>query len=273
MNKKLIALDLDGTTLNNESQITARTKAVLTTLKNDGHIISIATGRPYRSSKQYYSELNLSSPIVNFNGALCHNPYDDNWNRQYHKTLSLELAHDMIKLRKWNHVLLVAIETKKHVYVSDSFIPYPDFFADSKKDIRILTKDNLKENPTAISIFTSNNEQQPIIKNQIVAEYGNAVEVRTWGGDVPCLEIVAPGVQKALGVEQVAFEYAIERKDILAFGDEDNDFELIQFAGHGVAMKNGITKLKEIAADVTTEENNEDGLANYLMRYFNLSTV
>ena len=59
----------------------------------------------------------------------------------------------------------------------------------------------------------------------------------------------------------------IEKKvsgDIIAFGDEHNDLELLEYAGWGVAMKNGTDQLKGVANDVTDLSNQEDGLAAYL---------
>lgn len=270
MNKKLIALDLDGTTLNNQSLISEKTNAVLTTLKKAGHIVSIATGRPYRSSRQYYTELDLDTPIVNFNGALCHKPNELAWESQYHKTLNREIAIDMLSLRKEMDIQLIAAELRDTVYVDDDFIPYADFFATGKNMSFKLSEDTLKEEPTAISVFTGHENQQVIIE-KIVNRYGDAVEVRTWGGQTPCLEVVAAGVQKALGVERIAQVYGIQQQDILAFGDEANDYEMIQYAGHGVAMRNGIDELKAIANDVTDFTNHENGLANYLESYFKLN--
>lgn len=270
MNKKLIALDLDGTTLNNQSLISEKTTAVLTKLKQAGHIVSIATGRPYRSSRQYYAALDLDTPIVNFNGALCHKPNELAWESQYHKTLNREIAIDMLSLRKDMDIQLIAAELRDSVYVDADFVPYEDFFATGKNMSFELSEDTLKEEPTAISIFTGH-ENQKVIIDKIVNRYGDAVEVRTWGGQTPCLEVVAAGVQKALGVERIAQVYGIQQQDILAFGDEANDYEMIQYAGHGVAMRNGIDELKAIANDVTDFTNHENGLANYLENYFKLN--
>ena len=85
---------------------------------------------------------------------------------------------------------------------------------------------------------------------------------------MPGLGGVSAGGRRAVGVEVVANNYGIKREDILAFGDEDNDMEMIRFAGHGVVMQNGIGALKRIADDVTTHTNHEDGLAIYLEKYF-----
>ncbi|MBP6360057.1 MAG: HAD hydrolase family protein, partial [Enterococcus sp.] len=70
MTKKLIAIDLDGTTLNSHSLISPRTASVLKKATAAGHYVSIATGRPYRMSAQFYLQLQLETPMVTFNGAL-----------------------------------------------------------------------------------------------------------------------------------------------------------------------------------------------------------
>src|SRR5690625_5444822 len=66
----LIALDLDGTLLTDGKEISVFTKKVIQQVIDDGHIVVIATGRAHRDSIQYYHELELSTPMVNFNGAL-----------------------------------------------------------------------------------------------------------------------------------------------------------------------------------------------------------
>lgn len=75
----LIALDLDGTLLTDNKIISARTKKTIEKAKEQGHIVVISTGRPFRASHAYYKELNLNTPIVNFNGAYVHHPLDVNW--------------------------------------------------------------------------------------------------------------------------------------------------------------------------------------------------
>ena len=75
MKRKLIAIDLDGTTLNSQSQISSKTKAVLNKAVKAGHVVSIVTGRPNRISEHFYDELGLKSPMINFNGAVGHLPH------------------------------------------------------------------------------------------------------------------------------------------------------------------------------------------------------
>ncbi len=92
-----------------------------------------------------------------------------------------------------------------------------------------------------------------------------------WGGPNSVLEIGTKGVQKAVGLERLANYYQIDRQNVIAFGDEHNDNEMIAYAGQGVAMSNATDKLKAIADDVTTLNNDQDGMADYLAKTLKLA--
>lgn len=72
-----------------------------------------------------------------------------------------------------------------------------------------------------------------------------------------------------MGVDYVRGHLGIDHKHTIAFGDEDNDNEMIEYVKHGVAMDNAIDDLKSIA-DYTTKSNNNDGIAHFLIDYFDL---
>lgn len=61
MDQHLIAIDLDGTTLNNESQLTAETIKTLRAAAKEGHIVSIITGRPYRIARRIYDQIGIKT--------------------------------------------------------------------------------------------------------------------------------------------------------------------------------------------------------------------
>jgi len=271
MNKKLVAIDLDGTTLNNQSKITHQTKKAIEQVIDQGHVVSIATGRAFRTSSQFYKELNLDSPMVNFNGAWCHHPLDYKWKDGYHKSLKRELALSLTSFQKYSMVNLISAETKTQVYMDrEAYYPYQIESSSESLNAVPFLEENLTEDPTSVNIFVEDEKYIPYIQEKVVEQYGNEVEVRTWGGPSPTLEIVSAGIQKAIGVERIAQTYNISREDIIAFGDEANDYEMIQYAGLGVAMQNGIEDLKNVSDDVTTYSNHENGLADYLTEYFNL---
>lgn len=270
MDRRLIAIDLDGTTLNNLRTIDDYTKKILSKLRKMGHVVIIATGRPYRTSKQFYDFLQLDSPMVNFNGALCHHPLKPNWSNGYHRTLPIDIVKEMFRLQSNHKIDLISAEVEDRIYTSTKYIPYPDFFPMGADQAINTNENNIHEPATAVNIFTKNDHLRMQLQKDLIKDYGKFLEVRTWGGFAPCIEIVSIGTQKAMGVEQVAQYYDIQQENIVAFGDEENDFEMIQYAGHGVAMKNAIGPLKEIADDITSHTNNDQGLGRYLKNYFNL---
>lgn len=77
-------------------------------------------------------------------------------------------------------------------------------------------------------------------------------------------EITAKGIHKASGMEKYLKHYGLNREASVAFGDGPNDFEMIEYAGIGVVMGNGIDALKE-KADYITSSVDEDGIENALI--------
>lgn len=76
----------------------------------------------------------------------------------------------------------------------------------------------------------------------------------------PFLEVLAEGVSKAWGLEQLCARLGVRREEVLAFGDAPNDAEMLAWAGHGVAVANAEPEALE-AADEVTLSNAEDGVA------------
>lgn len=192
MNRKLIAIDLDGTTLNDQSILTLETEKILKRLSDAGHIISIATGRPYRTSYQYCNQLKLDTPIVNFNGAWCHHPNDKNWDYSYHKSLEKDVALSFLPLKDLPVVRLLSAETKENIYV-DRFgeETYSNGPSINNFKPKVFTAENLNENPTAVNVFSYFEKNLPYIQEQILDDYSDTIEIRTWGGLSPALEIVS----------------------------------------------------------------------------------
>ena len=93
MKQHLIAIDLDGTTLNNQSKLTPTTIKTLQTLSRQGHLVSIVTGRPYLISGHLYDQIGLKTPMINFNGALGHIPHRK-WAGEYAVNVFVTDRHD-----------------------------------------------------------------------------------------------------------------------------------------------------------------------------------
>ena len=262
MNKHLIVLDLDGTLLTKEQQILPYTKNVLLEAQAQGHHVMIATGRPYRASLPYYQELNLKTPIVNFNGALVHHPTDASW-KTMHSPVSMSVVHDVIdSTQKIQYENLIA-EVMDDVYLHKENEELRNIFYMGNPQVTIGDlKFNLHQDPTSLLIHATH-ANIPLIRQHLQDVHAELVEHRNWGAHFPIVEIVRLGINKAVGISKVAHEFGIPVERIIAFGDEDNDLEMIDYAGIGVAMGNGIEQLKSIANEVTLSHE-EDGIGAFL---------
>ena len=269
MNQHLIALDLDGTTLNNKSALTAETIKTLRAAAAEGHIVSIITGRPYRIARHIYDQIGIKTPMVNFNGALTHIPHEA-WDKEYAVELTRELALDLLDHQQELSIKTITVEDKFHVWANHPTKDLPEFLPDHLTKDQLLTHHNLNEDPIALTIEYQPGEEQKIIK-AVNQKYGDFVEPRVWGGSYNILELIHRGTHKESGMFYIAKQYNISRQNIIAFGDEHNDLEMLDAAGRGVAMKNAVPDILNIADDVTAVDNDHNGLAKYLQDYYKLA--
>ncbi|KRM77326.1 Cof-type HAD-IIB family hydrolase [Secundilactobacillus collinoides] len=268
MKRKLIALDLDGTTLNNDAVLSPTTIKTIQQVAAAGHVVSIVTGRPNRISQQFYDQLGLKTPMINFNGSLGHLPHR-HWDKEYQYTFSRDIVFDLMQHQQEFDVEAMAAEGKT-LFLANQIKPLAyGFFPTALTQQQLLSQQSLQQNPTSLTIALKR-EAQPRFIAYVRDHYGDLVDVNSWGGPNSVIEMGAKGIQKAIGVEFLAHLYHINREDVIAFGDENNDNEMIDYAGTGVAMKNATPHLKMLADDVTSLTNEENGLADYLQKAFNL---
>jgi Cof subfamily protein (haloacid dehalogenase superfamily) len=262
MEKHLIVLDLDGTLLTDEKTISSRTKQTIHAAMEQGHEVMIATGRPFRSSAPYYSELGLKTPIVNFNGAFVHHPRNAKWG-MFHEPMELKTAIDIVEACQsftFHNIIAEVLDDVYFHYHDEKLI---DVFKMGNPGITTGDlRSMLTDHPTSMLIHATE-EQVPEIRRHLSDVHAEVIDHRRWAAPWHVIEIVKSGMSKAVGLKRVSDWIGIPPKRIIAFGDEDNDLEMIDFAGTGVAMGNGIKELKSIANE-TTASNEEDGIALFL---------
>ncbi|MDQ0217551.1 HAD family phosphatase [Peribacillus cavernae] len=269
--KHLICLDLDGTLLTDEKEISPRSKAILTKLKNDGHEVMIATGRPYRSSVMYYHDLDLKTPIVNFNGAFVHHPLNIGW-ETFHSPLDISVAKEIVEACDHFQYHNIIAEVRDDIYFHYHDEKLIDIFKMGNPKITTGDLRNfLEDSPTSMLIHT---EEQHVadIRKHLSDVHAEVIDHRRWAAPFHVIEIIKAGLNKAVGIQKVAKSLGIPRERIIAFGDEDNDLEMLDYAGTGVAMGNAISQLKNVA-NMTTLSNQEDGIAAFLEEKFNTKTA
>lgn len=269
MKKHLIALDLDGTLLKDDKTISTKTWKVIQQAKQAGHTIAIATGRPYRASKMYYQQLGLSTPIVNFNGAYVHHPADRSF-RSFHEPLDLDLARTVIETCRTLNVQNMLAEVLDDVYMDEhdeSFIDLLAFQGPVTGAGRLERV--LPNSPTSLLVYPQEGTVERL-QDLLSSSEAQGMHQRSWGEPHHMIEIIKKGNHKANGLEKVAAYAGLTMEDVIAFGDEDNDLEMLEAAGTGLAMGNASTDTKSVANEVIGT-NEEDGIAHYLEERLKLS--
>ena len=273
--KHIIALDLDGTLLTDEKTISEQTKQIVMEAKAAGHIVVIATGRPHRASIQYYEALGLETPMINFNGALVHHPGDSRW-KISHTPLPVNTAQKIVDSCYELNVRNILAEIQDRVLLDQYDEAILDIFRSSLPDSMKANepfhigslKQHLTEDPTSLLIhpYTDNIGE---LRTALNSQHAEMIEHRNWGAPWNIIEIVRKGINKAVGLKQLSTYYNIPKERIIAFGDEDNDLEMIEYAGVGVAMGNAINELKNVSNQITLT-NEQDGVGLFLAEYLGI---
>ncbi len=265
---KLIAFDLDGTLLNDERELSENNiKAIKKLLNNDIKIV-IATGRPFAGFSRFLRQLDILNKdnysITNTGSIVRENV--DNGNI---KTRALNID-DYIFINKLANIydgIQTCIYTDEYIYI-DEQNPNEAFIHD-KNILKMETRNTDSYSNELICRINVMGEKDILDKFQkeklsILEEKFSTMRNETFS-----FEILNRDSSKGKALEFLSKYLNIERDEIMAFGDNVNDVDMIEYAGVSVAMKNGKDVLKS-KADYIAEPNSDDGVAKFLTDYFGL---
>lgn len=222
-------------------------------------------------SHYYYSELGLTTPLINSNGAHIHHPRSKSWG-SFHYPIPKQIAFDVIDLGHHLQTTNVVATVKDTTFMEQADDRVTNYLKQSPitADISVGSlKNTLTADPTLLLMYP-----EASMLDQLTGKFNSLhpeiVSYRDWGAPFHIIEVMNKNVHKASALKQVADSFHIAKQHIIAFGDEGNDLEMIDYAGIGVAMGNATDALKSIA-NFTTNTNEEDGVANFLIEYFKLN--
>lgn len=269
MTKKVIAIDLDGTLLKSDNTISDYTISVIQKVIQQGHLVIISTGRPYRMAVDYYRLLGLKTPMINFNGALTHIP-ETKWSGEHRLYIDKKYLFDVLKCQKEFEADFIASEYRKNVYLTLNYrqsINPQLFGVPAITDAMRLLPEKITRDPHALLLQTRVADKYQLT-DSIRQFFKNELTISTWGGPMNILEFSPKGVHKAYALKHLLKELNLSRDDLIAFGDEHNDIQMLQFAAVGYAMKNASSLLLPYADKQTEYDNNHDGVARELEKLF-----
>ncbi|WP_373893412.1 Cof-type HAD-IIB family hydrolase [Virgibacillus sp. CBA3643] len=237
---KLIALDMDGTLLDNELEVSEPTQAVIAkALASDIHVV-LSTGRSLETCYPYAELLNLTSYLITSNGGEIYT---------VDKTL---LDQHLLETEKIEKMWKIG----KEMGMQQWMVSTTDIYRDCRPD-DFYDHDWLKYGCSSLEK----------IKLDAMIEELSYFEGLELTNSLPTnVEANPAGVNKAAALHFVCREIGITMDQIMAVGDSLNDIKMIQEAGVGVAMGNAQETIKNVA-DHVTDVNNEDGVAKAIKRF------
>lgn len=268
MNYKLIALDLDGTLNNDEKQITKKTRDALIAVQKQGVVVVLASGRQAPGLRRECESLELAKYhglLLSYNGGKIIDATTSE--TIYEKSIPLNTAKRLIK-HLADFPVTPIIDDGVDILTSDE-TGYKIDVECKNNNLgikKIKSELDIDFNPVKILISAPNETLMPLI-NDITAPFEDELSFIM---SAPFyLEATAKGVSKAASLGNICTILDIKPKEVMSFGDQQNDISMIEFAGLGVAMGNACDQLKSVADEVTLS-NNEDGIAATIHKYFNI---
>ena len=267
---RLIATDVDGTLLDDERSVSARTVRAISRAVAAGTGFVLVTGRPPRWIPPITDTLpaGLVRVCVCANGAVLYDAVDDTVLGAHTLTPDAVRAVAAAAGQLFPGCAL-GVERVGNSATGriDEFLAEPGYVhAWGDADVDPASRDELLTRPVTKMLIRS----PELSSDQMLARLAPRVEGLcdlTFSHPGGLLEAAAPGVTKATGLAEVAERAGIPAADVVAFGDMPNDREMLRWAGRGVAMGNAHPELISVADEVTAP-NTAHGLAEVLERWF-----
>ena len=257
---RMIALDLDNTLLTSESTLSPRTLAALREATARGVLVVLASGRMVEAMRDLAEEIPVNAPLIAFNGALA-------WDLKAERAVArFPLACEDAKA-----ICRMAEERALHIQA------YPDggYFYERENEFSRYYEEKIHHAGKALGIRMSEFITTDVNKLLIVAPEETCSEMipefqRAFEGKASFfrsrpvyIEIVHPSVNKGRALEALARALNVPREQVIAFGDEDNDLPMLEYAGVGYAMENAKPEVKA-RADRIAPHFAQDGVAQVI---------
>lgn len=279
MNIKIIAVDLDGTLYSDKKIILPETADALRRASEKGIQIVPATGRPFSGLFYNIGNIDFINYVLTCNGAAMYEYKSGKC--IYEAPVPSERSAELVKeLSAFDISIDAFINGKAHKSkAQEALIDKLDFSEDMKKylrNTRVYVDDlyeYIRSDNISVHKFTLNfvkNENGNFIDRDKTADYLYAQsDLSVVSGGMSNLEITLKGVNKGASLLKLGELLGVRRDEIMAFGDSENDLDMIRSAGFGIAMGNSEECVKNAAFAVTLS-NNDNGIAAALKKYLDI---
>lgn len=273
---KAVFFDIDGTLLNDRKNVQKSTIKAIRNLKDQGILVGLATGRGPSFVQPFLENLGLDFAVT-YNGQYIYSRSEIIYTNQLSKTTVYRLIRYAgarrreISLGTASGLLgsgIIGLGTSRLGQIVSSLVPRKWAKAIERSFKHFIRRIKPQNIDSLIVIL-----REPIYQVVLVATEGESERIQKQFPRVKLtrsspysMDVISEGQSKVKGIERVGQCYGFDLSEVIAFGDSDNDIEMLSQVGIGVAMGNASQQVKENAR-YTTADNNDDGISKALAHY------
>lgn len=268
---KLAVFDLDGTLLNRDHEISKENLNAVKKLEKLGLKIVLASGRPHTLMKPYIHQLNLKGPIIACNGAFIKKGLSGPV--LYEKTIEKKQVQCISKLCKEKDYTPM-FYTEEGILSSynervDFFIKRNEGLEDKLKSTIMIRSDacEISENYKIFKILVMEKDQDKY--DLLVKDFEIFSSLSKTQSSSGFYDVMAPLTSKKSALEFLINYYGLSKNEVVAFGDQHNDLEMLALAGLSITTSNAVQGVKDLA-DYISMDHHDHGVAysieNFLLK-------
>jgi Cof subfamily protein (haloacid dehalogenase superfamily) len=259
---RTFACDLDRTLIGKDAELRPRTRTTIAAARAAGIHVILVTGRMFRSVRPYAEEAGIDDPVVCYQGAVVAEPVTGRFLR--HEPIPLELAREAIEaVEAEGYPLNCYVDDElfvaRHTPASEAYASFQHLEVHAVGDLLAW----LTEPPTKL-VAVGDPVELDGLEVRMHARFGGRMYISK---SLPhFLEFASPEVTKGSGLAFLAEHLGFTAAETVAFGDGENDVELLEWAGYGVAVENAHDRVLAVA-DLVCPPVTEEGVAQVIEAY------
>ncbi len=269
---RLVAIDIDGTLLTPQREIAPRTLRAVRAAQEAGIIVTLATARRYLNTRQIAEALGLSIPLILYDGALIiQHPQGQILHTNPFRALIAQQAVETLVRHSVQPVVHHIVDTVEEIWTGPAELDnewitsYFNAFSHGIRRMPYATLCTGQQDPLRVVAFAPEDVIADLVPEVSTLQCSwNAIKQGNYG--YAEMAIMHTHCSKATGVTALAQQLDIPLAQVMAIGDNNNDIEMLEAVGWGVAMGQAPDAVRSIARAVTTS-NTEDGVARAIEQY------